>query len=584
MKTFLLSLAGAFTALILFIIVGGIALGSFIGAATATAPQPDNLVLTIDLREGLPDQAPTSGLAAFSGQPGFMTIITRLKAAETDDSVKGVFIRGSSFGVGSARAEELRAALLGLRENGKFVIAHTQGTFGGSGPSALRSISAADEIWIQPGSDIFATGISLETEFLKGLFDNLSITPEIEAFYEYKNAPNSYQEEGFTEPHREALRELAEDLWAISLRDIALDRNMTVEEVRTVLEAGALSADAFIEAGFADTLGWPEDAQEAAELRAGEADLLPVAAYAPPVVRAGAPMIAVVGGQGAIVTGPGEQDLFSGSSGFSSDFIAASILEAGRNENVQAVVFRVDSPGGSPTASDQIWRAVERVQEMGKPVVVSMGSVAASGGYYVSTGADEIVASESTITGSIGIFGGKFAIAEGLGRIGVNIDNVTVGGDFADAYGTDKFTEGQRTEVREWLKRGYDRFTSLVADGRGMTVDEVHERARGRVWSGVDAKERGLVDTIGGFNVAVERAKALAEIEDDQQVRLLYFPAQKQGFEALEDIFGASSESVRAAAVLSSIAGDERLIGMIEEMAAIQSGELRASAPIIRER
>ncbi len=584
MKTFLLSLAGAFAALLLFLLIGVLTVSGIIGAATATEPQPDSLVLTLDLREELPDQAPTSGLAAFAGQPGFTTIITRLKAAETDDSVKGVFIRGSSFGVGSARAEELRAALIGLRENGKFVIAHTQGTFGGTGPSALRAISAADEIWIQPGSDVFATGISLETQFLKGLFDNLSITPEIEAFYEYKNAPNSYQEEGFTEPHREALLELAEDLWAISLRDIAQDRNMTVEDARIVLESGALSADEFIEAGFADTLGWPEDAREAAEARAGIAELLDVASYTPPVARAGVPMIAVVGGQGPIITGPGEEDIFGGSGGFASDFIAASILDAGRNESVRAVVFRVDSPGGSPTASDQIWRAVERVQEMGKPVVVSMGSVAASGGYYVSTGADEIVANESTITGSIGIFGGKFAIAEGLGRIGINIDNVTVGGEFADAYGADAFTDGQRAEVREWLKRGYDRFTSLVADGRGMTVDEVHDRARGRVWSGVDAKERGLVDTIGGFNVAVERAKALAEIDEDQEVRLLYFPAQKQGFEALEDFFGASSESVRAAAVLSSIAGDERLIGMIEELAAIQSGELRASAPVIRER
>lgn len=584
MKTFLLSLAGAFAALILFVLFSFFVLAGMLSAATATEPQPDNLVLTLDLRESLPDQAPTSGLAALSGQPGFTTIITNLKAAGRDDSVKGVLIRASSFSVGSARAEELRAAIKDLRANGKFVIAHTQGNYGGSGPSALRAISAADEIWIQPGSDVFATGISLETEFLKGLFDNLSITPEIEALYEYKNAPNSYQEEGYTEPHREALLELAEDLWRISIRDIAEDRDMSAETVRTTLESGGLSADAFIAAGLADTLGWPEDAIDAAQARAGEAELIDAGAYLPPIVKAGAPIIAVVGGQGPIVTGPGEQDLFSGQSGFASDFIAASILEAGRNENVRALVFRVDSPGGSPTASDQIWRAIERVQEMDKPVIVSMGSVAASGGYYVSTGADEIVANETTLTGSIGIFGGKFAIAEGLSRIGVNIDNVTVGGEFAHAYGADTFTEGQRAEVREWLKRGYERFTGLVAEGRGMSVEEVHERARGRVWSGVDAHERGLVDTLGGFNTAVDRAKALADIDADQDVRLLYYPAQKQGFEALEDLFGASSETVRAAAVLSSVAGDERLIGMIEELSAIQSGELRAIAPLIRER
>lgn len=584
MKTFLLSLAGAFAALVLFVLVGFVVLGGVIGAATATPPQARDLVLTVDMRDPLADQAPASGLAALSGQPGFTTILTRLKAAETDDTVKGVFIRGSEFGVGSSRAEELRDAILDLQAAGKFVVAHSQGTFGGTGPSALRAISAADEVWLQPGADIFASGVSLETEFLKGLFDKLSISAEIEAFYEYKNAPNSYKEEGYTEPHREALTALAESIWSISLRDIAEDRGLEAAELRALLESGPKSAEEALELNLVDTLGWPEDAQDAATELAEDGNLLDIAAYVPPVVKAGAPMVAIVGGEGPIITGTGDDDLFASTNGFSSDPVAASILEAGRNDKVEAIVFRVDSPGGSPTASDQIWNAIERVQRDGKPVVVSMGSVAASGGYYVSTGADAILASETTITGSIGIFGGKFAVSEGLARIGVNIDDVTVGGPFANAYGPDKFTDDEREVLRAWLKRGYDRFTTLVAEGRDMTVDEVHERARGRVWSGADAIDIGLVDELGGFMDAIDKAKELAEIDAETEVRLIYYPAQKTGLEAIETIFGASAQSAQGLAALGALADDQRVIEVLEELAAVQSGQARATSPRIRER
>ena len=583
MKTFLLSLAGAFVALVLFIVIGVITLGGLVGMATATDPQPKNMVLSIDLRTPLPDQAPTSGLAAFGGQPGFITLLTQIKAAESDETVKGIFIRGSEFGIGSSRSEELRAALLSFEQSGKFVVASSQGYFGGAGASTLRVLSTAQEVWIQPGSSIFAAGVSFETQFLKGLFDNISVTPEIVALYEYKNAPNSYNEEGYTEPHRRALTELAEDLWLATLEDIAEDRGLTVDAVKATLESGPLSASEYIEAGLADKLGWPEDALDITLSKYGS-ELVSIEDYVPPTTAVGSPVIAVVGGEGAIITGAGEGDLFSGPAGFASDRIAASILEAGRTPNVRAVIFRVDSGGGSPTASDQIWRAVKRVQGMGKPVIVSMGSAAASGGYYVSTGADEIVANTSTITGSIGIFGGKIAIAEGLSRIGVNIEDISVGGEFADAYGADTFTEVQLNEVRAWLKRGYDRFIALVAEGRDMSVEDIHVRARGRVWSGEDAKALGLVDTIGGFITAIERAKDHANIDPETEVRLAYFPAQKSGLEALDTSFSASTDAARAVSALSALGEHEDLLATLEELSALQRGEARASAPIIRER
>lgn len=590
MRTFFLSMAGAFVAMILFVIVGfAMLMFLILGAASSQPARPDNVVLSMDLNEGLPDQAPAGGLAAFSGIPGFTDILIKLKAAETDASVKGIYLRGSFTGTGTSRAEELRTALKSFRDSGKFVVAHTQGMFGLGGPSAYHSITAAEEIWMQPGSDFMINGVSFETEFLKGMFDKIGLTPQIYALYEYKNAPNSYNETAYTEPHREALEDLATSLWNTALTDIAADRGMEVLALRAVLEGGPKSAEAAIEAKLVDKLGWPEDAEESALERAGEnSELVDLFTYTAPASKAKAKdgMIAIVGGEGAVVTGGGANSPFSETPGFASDVIARAILDAADNENVKAIVFRVDSPGGSPTASDQIWRAVERAKEKGKPVVVSMGSLAASGGYYVSTGADSIIANRGTITGSIGIFGGKFALDGTFNKIGVTFDTVTVGGDFTNAYGVAPFNQAQEAEIRAMLKRGYDRFVGLVGEGRGMSYDQVHEVARGRVWSGEQARKIGLVDEIGGITTAITRAQELAGMDTAAMPLLAYYPQRKSGFEALESLFGVSAETARLAGVLSAVVGDERTQILIEELAvadAVNSGQIMAMGPRLRE-
>jgi len=584
LKTFFLSLAGAFVALVLFLVVSALVIAGVVAAAAGGDDQPEQIILELDLREELADQAPTSGLAAFSGEIGFTDILVRLDAAREDEDVKGLFLRAPDLGMSSARAEELRDALAAFRESGRFVIAHSQGSFFNLGPSGLRSISAADEIWVQPGSDLIATGIVFEVEFVRGLLDKLSITPQIEQFHEYKNSPNTYKNETLTQPHREALAELADSVWSVSLGDIASDRGLQPGVLRTSLESGPLPAGEVVEAGIADKTGWPEDARDAAQARAGDAAFLSVMDYAPPKASPGAPILAVVGGEGAIVTGGGEDDPFASTVGFGSDRVARAILDAAENERVEAIVFRVDSPGGSPTASDQIWNAVEHAQEAGKPVIVSMGRVAASGGYYVSAGADQILASETTITGSIGIFGGKLAFGEGLEKIGVNVESVKVGGDYTGAYGVNRFTETQRNTLRQSLQRGYDRFIRIVSEGRGLTTEEVDARARGRVWSGADALDNGLVDSQGGFLDAILVAKELAGIDPETRARLLHFPARQTGFEALDSLFGASAATARSASHLHDISRQMDLLTRLEEIQAMKDGTVRMQAPPIRER
>ncbi|MAB11108.1 signal peptide peptidase SppA [Hyphomonas sp.] len=590
MKTFFLSMAGALVAMFIFLILMAIFFVGIIFSAASSAPDaPDNIILSLDLNAEYTDQAPVSGFAAFSETPGFVDLLTKLQAAETDDSVKGLYLRGATVGIGSSRAEELREALLSFRDSGKFVIAHTQGAFGVGGPSALRSITPADEVWIQPGSEVFAAGVTFETEFLKGLFDKIDVTPEIYPFYEYKNAPNSYNETSYTEPHREAMTQLAESLWTQSLDDIAADRDLSVADVKALLESGPMTSEQAIANKLMDKEGYPEEAEEAAKEKAGKgAEFMDLASYTPPSLPLKAPAIAIVGGEGAVVTGSANGGSpFESAPAFASDTVARAILDAGKNDKVKAIVFRVDSPGGSPTASDQIWNAIERVQADGKPVVVSMGSLAASGGYYVSAGADYIVANRSTITGSIGIFGGKFALAGGFNKLGITFDTISVGGEFADAYGMDRFTPEQEAEVKASLKRGYDRFVGIVAEGRGMTFDEVNEVARGHVWSGEDALERGLVDEIGSYTDAIAKAKELAGIDADTTPRLIYYPHRKSGFEALESLFGASAETAESMAAISSLTDDKRVQVLLEELAtarALSSGEAQAMGPRIRER
>ncbi|MEL6258358.1 MAG: signal peptide peptidase SppA [Pseudomonadota bacterium] len=609
MKTFLLSLAGAFTALVLFFIALMLFIGGLIASASSgDDEQPSSMVLTFDLRSDLLDAKPTSGFAAFADEDGFVDIVSKIEAAADDDAVKGLHLRGTPGGFTPSRADELRAAILKFKASGKFVSAHLQGSYA-TAAANLQAVSAADEIWAQAGTSFMTSGISAETPFLNDMLSSISVTPEFIAIGEYKNAPNIFTESDYTDAHREANFELLEDLWANSTGAIGEDRLTTAdvragarrliseragpdapstnglsdaELARALFEAGPYSAEELVDAGVFTSLGWPEDALDAARERAGDAAAVSVSDYNPPSVSVRAPLIAVIGAEGSIVTGGGDDGPFAEGNSFASDRVSRALLTAANDDRVKAVVFRVDSGGGSADASEQMHRAVKRIQEAGKPVVVSMGSVAASGGYYVSAGADYIFASENTITGSIGIFLGKFATNAAWDQIGVDLETVSVGGDFAGAFGSSTFTEAQYDLLERYTRSGYNQFISIVAAGRGMTTDQVDAIGRGRVWSGEDALAVGLVDELGGFTAAVAKAAELAGVEDGEAFRTRYYPAPKTGIEAFEELFDTSAETARAAAVLGAFVNDDRLSAVIEEMAAArQPGVQARRAPLI---
>ena len=568
MRTFLLTFLGGLAALVVFfVLIPLVLIMSFV--PSGEAPRVRNAVLELDMREASADQPAADALSSAFSNSSFLETLLRLNAAANDPDVKGVFVRAAEMNLGSSRAEELRAAFLRLRAKDKFVIAHSQG-FLASGPSAYRAISAANEIWLQPGTSFETPGITFETMFLGGAMEKLKVAPEIEQFYEFKGAADTFKQKGYTAPNATAMTALATSVWTHSLADIAADRKIDPVTLRALLEASPYQAQQASDLKLVDRLGYPEEAAAAAEKLAG-GKLVPIDDYHRSLGNGGA-VIAVVGGEGDIVTGGGgPADLLSvGTPVFASDRISEQLLDIAEDTSINAVVFRVDSGGGSAIASDQIWNAVKKVQASGKKVVVSMGSMAASGGYYVSASADSIIANRSTITGSIGVFGGKFAIADGLRQFGINPDSVTVGGEFASAYSTEKLTPNQRTRLLEGLQATYDRFTGIVAEGRKLPLQQVQEVARGRVWSGEDALKIGLVNKTGDFITALEEARTLAGFkpEDGMDIRLNIHrssPFQLLTSTLMQAKAGGATEA-QIAQALGAVVGRQRAQTLISQL------------------
>lgn len=581
MKQFFITVLGVFAGLFLFLVVLPVLLViSAMGSAGSAPVTPARTVLVMDLRQPVTDQPPLSPFGGFNGTLAVTDIVRKLEAAERDGRVKGLFVRAPEMGLAPAHAEEIRQAIIDFQASGKFVVAHAQGFFAPTLTSYV-AVSAADELWLQGSADFTATGLAAETLFLGGLFDRFGITPQFEQFYEFKNAADGYTQRDYTPAHRTAETGLLTSIYNSALAAVALDRSVPVETVKTTLDTAPMPAAAAIRGRLVDRTGMPEEALDAALERAGgvdRAEPLDLSAYVP--AAPDGPTIALVKGEGAILGGPDSSDPFSGSTQMNGDAIAAAIREATDNDAVRAIVFRVSSPGGSPLASEQIWAAVERAQGLGKPVVISMGAYAASGGYYVAAGADRIVAMPSTITGSIGVFGGKFAVDAGLNRYtGANLSGITVGGPFAGAYGAgEPFTNSQREQVRASLERVYLDFTGKVAEGRRLSPARVQEIARGRVWTGAQARPLGLVDVVGGLRRAIAEAKTLAEIAPDTAVSLAVYPAPEDPFEALSGLLGTSAQVARAAAVIGTLAGDERLGHLVRQAA--RPGEVQALEPV----
>ncbi len=501
---------------------------------------PSKMVLTADMRGGMPDS--TSDSFVFGNRPlSVMDAVLALDRAGRDDRVKGFLIRLGSSGMSVPQAEELAGAVKRFRRHGKFVIADAQG-FLSTGLGDYLLASSANEIWMQPGSPFTTAGAGAGAIFLRGLFDKIQAQPQIVKRADFKSAADMYMEKGYTPADRLQTTALLQSWYNSATAAAAAHRKITPAKLAADLQASPQFADDAKKAGLIDKIGFDDDARKAALARGGGPrrcacrNMRTQPARVRPI--GDGERVALISGAGEIVDGSADGGVFGNKSVIAGDDFAKAIREAAKDKDVKAILMRINSPGGSVLASDQILDAVKKAQAAGKPVVVSMGQVAASGGYYISTSANRIVAEPGTITGSIGVLTGKVSFGKTLGLIGVSADEIGVGKNALFDSPISPYTPEQLAALNQQADVIYADFKKKVAIGPQIAADKVDEIAKGRVWSGADAKKQGLVDTLGGFWTAVAETKKLAKIPATTRVVFARYPRPHGFFDTLSALFG----------------------------------------------
>ncbi|MDZ7714157.1 MAG: signal peptide peptidase SppA [Rhodovibrio sp.] len=561
---------------------------------TAETPVPARTVLTLDLANGVTERAPRSPLAgAADGGVPIHRAIDALDRAADDERVKAVAVRIGRGGLAMGHAQELRDALADFRQSGKPAWAFAETLSGGGmGGGTLQTYlaSAFDRVWLQPSGDVDVSGFLLESPYLADALQEIGVKPRLDQRREYKGIKDRFTAMRMPEPQRENQRQLLQSWMDQVVAGIAEGRGLDPRQVRQLVDAGAFSAERALEAGLVDKLGYQDQMRRALreEIGAGADDrdaMVDLLAYGAQMTREqelpeDTPQIAVITGQGAVTLGDSQGGRLFGDVQMGSDTIAPALLKAARDDKIQAIVLRVDSPGGSYVASDTIWHAVRRAREMGTPVVVSMGNIAASGGYFVAAPADRIYAQPGTITGSIGVGSGKFVTTGLWEKLEINFDGVQVGRN-ADFWSANHdFTEAQWQKLQTFLDQTYADFKQKVGAGRDLSPEQVEEAAQGKIWSGADAKARGLVDELGGLQAAIAGAKELAEIPADQPVRVVDRPERPDPLRRLiEGALKGQVESPAAEALGRIARGLQPLVDLIGVLEGRQT-ERRLESPV----
>jgi protease-4 len=511
-------------------------------------------------------------------------LIESLRKAQRDDRVAGVVLLPSSFELPFwGKVQELREALLEFRQSGKPVIAFLE--YGGDREYYLAS--AADRVFLLPTSPLDLTGVASYEVFLRGAFEKVGAYPDFVHVGAYKTAVNQFTERGFTPEHKEMTESLTRDLYDQIVEHLAESRAKSVDEVRRLFDEGPFTPAAAEAAGLVDELAYFDQLDDRlAELDLVEADLPHVEESDYRGVTAASlglrpqSRIAVLYAAGVIASGESSYDTVNGAV-VGSDTIVEQLRLIREDDTIKAVVLRVDSPGGSSVASDVIWRElmVTREDEPSRPIVASMSDLAASGGYYIAMPADVIVAQPATLTGSIGIFGGKIAIGETLTKLGVATETVPAGRNATIDSPFEPFTPAQREKLQGYMQTFYEGFVAKVASARRRTPAQIDAVAQGRVWTGRQARDRGLVDMLGGLDTAVAVAKDRAGIPADEEVELVSYPAPRTFYEALVEEFGGSGGGINIWSVLTGRPEAKALAAITAPVRVFRRGEPLALMP-----
>jgi protease IV len=471
---------------------------------------------------------------------GFVDV---LRKAKRDPRIKTVLLRPTTLEMPYwAKLQEMRDAIMDFRKSGKSVVAFLE--YGGDREYYLAS--AADKVFLLPSSPLDLTGVASYEIFLRGAFDKIGAIPDYIHIGEYKTATNQMMEKGFTKAHREMTESLNRDMYDQLVRGIAQARKKSEPEVRMLLDQGPFVPEEALRLGLVDDLAYEDELDDrvpALHERSRDAWIegTDYQRSAPAGSTGSRPRIAVLYAVGTITSGKSAFDPLNGSV-VGSDTMVEQIRRVRDDDSIKAIVVRIDSPGGSSVASDVIWRElmITRDKKPSRPLITSMSDLAASGGYYIALPGQVIVAQPATLTGSIGIFTGKVAIGGTLDKIGVTRETVISGAN-ADLYSPfTPFSPAQRTKMQQVLQGFYEDFVEKTAQSRKTTPEKIDAVAQGRVWTGAQAREQGLVDMLGGLDTAVAVAKERAHIPANQDVELVEYPGRRSLYETLADEFGST--------------------------------------------
>jgi protease-4 len=519
-------------------------------SAVAREPQvPSNSTLVLRIGGDLNEMEPGGVFGPFfEGPPTVRAVVEMLRKAKTDKRISSVILKPSGAGALWGKVQEVRDALADFRRSGKPLVAYLE--YGGEQEFYLAT--ACDKVFLMPTATLDLTGMASYELFLRGTLDKIGAYPDALHIGQYKTASNTYTEHTYTAAHREMAESLNTDLYDQLVRGIADGRHKSEAEVKSLIDHGPFLPEDALRAGLIDDLAYEDELDDKVKLAAGKVRYVDINEYRQ--VSAGSlglgrgPRIAVIYATGIIASGKSTYDTTGGQVA-GSDTIVEYLRKARGDGTVKAIILRVDSPGGSAIASDVIWREVVLTRNQ-KPLIASMSDVAASGGYYIAMPAHTIVAEPSTLTGSIGVVLTKFVIDGTLKKLGMNMEGVSRG-KFAQMYSPVRpFSPEERARMAENMQATYDTFVEKAAQGRNTTPEKIDAIGQGRVWTGKQAKQIGLVDELGGLDRAISIAKQRAKIAQDAEIELVVYPPKKSFYDIVRNPFGGSDRAGTLAALL----------------------------------
>jgi protease-4 len=536
-----------------------------------------NSTLVLEVRGDLLEIEPSGVLEQlFEPPPTVRSVVDALRKAKIDRRVSSVVIRPTSTAALWGKIQEVRDAILDFRQSDKPIIAFLE--YGGD--QAYYLASACDRVFLLPTASLDLTGIASYELFLRGTLDKVGAYPDALHVGEYKTASNTFTEQTFTAAHREMADSLNADLYGQLIRGLADGRHKSEDEVRALIDHGPYLPEDAVRAGLVDDLAYEDELDDKVDLGEGSVRYLEQKQYrqvSPSALGLNrGDRIAVIYAVGVISSGESSNDS-TGTQVVGSDTLVNYIRRARADRSVRAIVLRIDSPGGSAIASDVIWRELMLTRDV-KPVIASMSDVAASGGYYIAVPAHAIVAQPATLTGSIGVVSIKFVLDGTMDKLGVNVEEIARG-RYAGMYSpVSQFSPEERVKMLEIMQATYDAFVEKAAAGRNTTPEKIDAIAQGRVWTGHQAKQLGLVDELGGLDRALALAKQRAKIPQDEEVELVIYPPKKSFYEVLTDPLGRS-EGLGALGALLGLSDRRMLSTLAAPLRIFRRGEPLAIMP-----